>query len=69
MEMKRYRGVRDPEDVSSSGRCHGSFVSQPACVEHMFYGSGLSLFLFIKDQDPRAEKEVQRARCRPQQPA
>lgn len=58
---------RGLEDVLSSGRCCGSLISQPTCLECMVYGSGLSSFLFIKEQDS-PKKEVHKAYCRPQQP-
>lgn len=64
--MKRWRGVW--KMFWSSGRCCGSLISQPTFLECMVYGSGFSPFLFIKEQDSPAKKEVQGAHHRPQQP-
>lgn len=58
----------DSEDISSSWRSPGSRLSQPTFLECMVYGSGSPLCLFIKEQDPPAKKQVQRAHSRPQQP-
>lgn len=50
---------RDLEVVLSSGRCHGSLVSQPTCLGCTVYG--LKERYGLKEQDPPAEKEEQRA--------